>query len=101
MSATSRDRNRTSRVAAILIGIVVAIISICTVRNTAAEEPRRIAEAREAEAEIQRPEAPVLLSVEVIPDATASSANAMLQNGDGAVAPIAVDLETTNPHNAP
>jgi hypothetical protein len=69
MRATSRDRNRTSRVAAILIGIVVAIISICTARNAAAEEPRRIAEAREAEAEIQRPEAPVLLSVEVIPDA--------------------------------
>lgn len=87
--------------AIVLIGFVVTAISICTARNTAAEEPQRTLEAQEVRAENQRPQAPLLLSVEVIPDAAARSANARPQSENGGVAPIAVDPEATKSHDAP
>ncbi len=52
---------------------------------------------QEVRAEIQRPQAPLLLSVEMIPDPAAGSVHAIPQRGDGGVAPIAVDPEATNP----
>lgn len=86
--------------AIVLIGVVLTAISIWT-SNTGAEEPTRSVAPQEVRAEIQRPQTPVLLSVEVISDAAARSGNAMPQSGDGGVAPIAVDPEATKPHDAP
>lgn len=104
MSATSRDWNRTVRAvrSILLIGVVVTVISIGTTRDTGAEEPGRITEPQAAGAAIQPLQPPLLLSVAVVPDAEAGSAEAMLQNADGApVAPIAVDLGTMKPDHAP
>ncbi len=77
-----------------------AVPSAATATCLISEEAKRTMEAQNVRAEIQQPQAPLLPSVEMIPDAAAGIAHATPHSGDGSVAPIAVDPEATNPHAA-